>query len=117
MSAFKYNIEIEEGATLEEIVTWKAGELKTPVDLTGCTARMQVREKINSPAVLLELTTLNGGIVLGGTAGTIKLYMLAANTLNLTWKNGVYDLYITFPSGVVKKKLYGTVSYTESVTQ
>lgn len=36
------------------------------LDLTGCTARMQIRNKVSSPDILCELTTENGGIVIDG---------------------------------------------------
>jgi hypothetical protein len=114
---FKHNITIIQGATLRDETTWRAGTPSVPVDLTGCTARMQVRERVNSPAALLTLTTENGGISLGGTAGTVNIFMSATATAALTWKGGVYDLEIEFGNGDVRRLLAGSVSVSPEVTR
>lgn len=114
---FKYRIEIVQGATLRDTVTWRAGEPSAPVDLTGCTARMQVRDKIASPTVLLELTTENGGISLGGTAGTVTLYLDDEATAAITWTAGVYDLEIVLADGDVRRFLAGVVVVLPEVTR
>jgi hypothetical protein len=117
MEAFKYNINIDEGTTFDETVTWLGSDSTTPVNLTGCIAKLQIREKIKSPAVLLELTTINGGIVLGGLLGTINIKILPVVTAAITWKSGVYDMLVTFPDGSVKKKMYGSATVNQTVTQ
>lgn len=121
MAAFKIKLEIPQGATFSKVVTWKTGATKataTPVDLTGCTARMQVRAKIDSTSALLDLTTENDGIILGGVAGTIDFCRLtAAASAAITWKSGVYDLEIIFPDGTVLRKIYGSVSVSPEVTR
>ena len=55
-------------------------EYNEPVDLTGVTARMQLREKLDSSVVLLELTTENGRIVVDDATKTITLNITAADT-------------------------------------
>lgn len=117
MTAFKVPFKIDKGSTLDETFTWKAGTPAVPVDLTGCTARMQVRSEIDSPIVLLELTTENGGIELGGTAGTIRRRMTASATAALTWDSGVYDMEIVFANGTVQRKLKGPASVSPEVTR
>lgn len=114
---FKYKIEIVQGATLRDTVTWKVGEPSAPVDLTGATARMQVRDKLSSPAVLLELTSDNGGIVLGGAAGTVTLYMDDAATAAITWSAGVYDLEVVLAGGDVRRLLAGAAVVLPEVTR
>ena len=118
MAAFKVNLKIDQGATFSKVVTWKAGSPAVPVNLTGCTARMQVREKTESPTVLLDLTTENDGIVLGGVAGTIEFCRLpATQSAAINWKNGVYDLEIVFADGTVKRKIAGSVVISPEVTR
>ena len=74
----KLKLTIYQGATFRKRLTWK-GPLpaQTPIDLTGCTARMQVRPEVESSTVLLELTTANGGMVpvklLATQNATVKL--------------------------------------------
>jgi hypothetical protein len=60
-------------------------EYNKPVDLTGYTARLQLREKITSATTLLELTTANSGIVLDNTAKTITVIITAAQTAALNF--------------------------------
>lgn len=75
----------EQGATFRRqlIYLTLVEGVETPVDLTGMTARMQVRETINATEELLELTTENGGIVLGDEDGTIDLLISADDTEDL----------------------------------
>jgi hypothetical protein len=114
---FKHNIPIIQGATLADVTTWKAGTPAVAVDLTGCTARMQARAKITDAATLLSLTTENGGIALGGTAGTVTINMTAAETAALTWKSAVYDLEIVFADTTVRRLLAGSISVSPEVTR
>jgi len=120
MIASKYNIVVEAGATYRKKITWKNSN-KTPVDLTGCTGRMQIRKNITDTTILLSLTTENGGIVIGGTLGTIQIIILDNQTDALS--NGVYDLEIIHPLGSgqvrqdVTRFLYGSVTVLPSVTR
>lgn len=95
----KRKLTINQGATFRAAWVWKPGGV--PMDFTGCTARMQVRAERESPEVLLELTTENGGITLGAVPGEIALYLGATSTASgvLDWESGVYDLEIQHPAG------------------
>ncbi|XXQ53890.1 hypothetical protein ACA040_002572 [Xenophilus aerolatus] len=117
MAAFKLKLSIDQGATFTRQVTWKTGKPATPVDLTGCIARMQIREAIESPEVLVSLTTANGGITLGGAAGTVALRIEAAATAEFQWTAGVFDLEIEFADGTVRRLLAGTVTVSPEVTR
>lgn len=113
----KLKLTIYQGATFRKRLAWKAGKPAVPVDLTGCTARMQVRSEIESPVVLLALTTEDGGIALGGAAGTVDLYVSDEDTAAITWTAGVYDLEIVHPSGEVTRLIQGSVSVSPEVTR
>jgi hypothetical protein len=113
----KLPLTIYQGATFRKRVAWKAGDPATPVDLTGCTARMHIREKLESPEVLLALTTENGRIALGGTAGTVEQVLDAETTAALPWVAGVYDLEIEFPNGDVRRLCFGAVKVSREVTR
>jgi hypothetical protein len=117
MAAAKIKLSIDQGATFTKTVTWKTGKPAQPVDLTGCTARMQVRESIDADAVLLSLSTTDGRIALGGAAGTISLRVEAEETAAITWKAGVYDLEVEFADGTVRRLLSGSVSVSPEVTR
>lgn len=114
---FKLPLKIYQGATFRKVVTWKAGQPPQPVNLTGCTARMQIREKVASPTAYITLTTANGGITLGGTAGTVEIYIPDETTASFTWTTGVYDLEIEYANGEVRRLLSGPVSVSPEVTR
>jgi hypothetical protein len=113
----KVPLTIYQGATFRKTVTWKAGEPAVPVDLSGCSARMQIREKVESAEVLLELTTVNGRVVLGGVAGTVTLELPSSVTEDITWRAGVYDLEVQFSNGDVRRLMNGSVKVVPEVTR
>lgn len=117
MAASKLKLPIDQGATFRRRLTWKTGTPSLPVDLTGYTARMQVRSEITDAAILLTLTTENGGITLGGAAGTIDLYISATATAGFTWETGVYDLEMVASNGDVIRLVAGAVSVSPEVTR
>jgi hypothetical protein len=76
------HITIEQGATFDPVMTWK-DENGVAINLTGYTARMQIREDVDSATTLHESTTENSEIVLGGIAGTITFAISAVTTAAL----------------------------------
>lgn len=119
MPAHKVKLEIDQGATFDKTFTWKTGTKASsnPVDLTGCKARSQFRESIESEQVLHELTTENNGIELGGITGEIRLHISATDTAAMDWTSGVYDLEVEFPDGTVVRRLAGAVTVSPEVTR
>lgn len=89
--AAKYDIVCDQGATFSRVFTWQ-DSTGVPVNVTGYTARMQVRATIDAGATLLSFTTENGGITLGGAAGTITVTATAATTASVSAGCYVYDL-------------------------
>lgn len=119
MADTKIKLVIKQGATFRRRLTWKTGSPAIAVDLTGYTARMQVRAVIEDPVVLVDLTTENGGITLGGTAGTIDLFINDAATSAYMWDAGVFDLEMVAPgaNGDVIRLTAGTVTVSPEVTR
>jgi hypothetical protein len=115
MAATTYDILIEQGATYSQVITYK--EAGVAVNLTGYTARMQVRATLESASTLVELTTANSRIALGGTAGTITLSISATETAALTSGRGVYDLELVSGSGIVTRLLQGVATISRNVTR
>jgi hypothetical protein len=116
MPAAKVNLKIEQGATFRQKFTWKDAKGK-PVNLTGYTAKLQVRDSAGATTVLLELTTENVGIVLGGTAGTIELMQTDEQTAALTFLKGVYDLLLLAADGTALRLIEGSVTVVPGVTR
>lgn len=119
MPAHKVKLEIDQGATFDKKFTWLTGTPRNAVavDLTGCTARAQVRADIDSPDVLLQLTTENGRIVLGGVTGEIRLHIDAVTTAAIDWESGVYDLEVVFANGTVVRRMAGSVVVSREITR
>jgi hypothetical protein len=114
--AGEYDITIEQGSDFELPLTYEAPE-GSVVDFTGSTAQMHAREAYGSSTTLFELTTTNGGIILGGLAGTIKLKMAAAATAQLSFTRAVYDLEVVSSTGKVYKVIKGSVFLKREVTR
>lgn len=114
--AGEYDFEILQGETFSKQFVWK-NSAGTAVNLSGYTARMQVRQSKPSDTVLLELTTQNGRITLGGAAGTIDLNLNATTTAAIDWRRGLYDLELVASNGVVKRLIEGQVTVSKEVTR
>lgn len=111
-----YDLEINQGATYSKTFTWKDGAGE-PVNLTAYTARMQVRRGVSDETVLLELTTENGRLTLGGVAGTVSLNLTPTVTAAIDWRRGKYDLELVAPDGSVTRFLDGQVVVSREVTR
>lgn len=92
-------------------------EWNTPVPLAGYTAKMQIRESVDSSTVILELTTANGGIVIDTTNYTISINMTSNQTAAFTFINAVYSLELTNVGGAVQTFVNGNLSLVPEVTR
>ena len=112
-----YNENVKQGATFNKVIIWNSnGNI---VDLTGATAIMKVKtSKCDEDCVqeIIELTTENGRITLGGVLGTITLLITAADTLTLPCGQYYYDLYINF-GATSYCKLEGTFTVEGSISK
>ena len=114
MNPGRYNITVYKGTTFQLSPVWKVDNL--PVNLTGYSAKMQVRQFTDS-SVAVELSTDNGKIVINAGLGQINMTLTAAQTTALTANSYQYDLNLTSPDGYVYKILQGAFVVNESVTQ
>lgn len=111
-----YNMTCNQGATLKRTITW-TDPARNAINLTGYTARMHVRTAANAASTVLELTTGNGRITLGGTAGTVNLTVDANVTANLTPSLYVYDLEVISGAGEVTRLVEGNFNVKAEVTR
>lgn len=112
-----------QGASWDYTLTWTttSGTVTSPVNLTGYTARMQVRETQASTATIMSLTS-GSGITLGGTAGTIYLEASAATTAGIATEatpqtQYVYDLELISGAGYVTRLVEGNFIVDPEVTR
>jgi len=140
MAAQEEDFTAQQNTTFREQLTMEttSGDppVSTPQDLTGCTALMMIRTAYNAPKPVVTLSTTptaDTSIVLGGTTGTIDLFISASAmqsiyvplTQSPAAEPGadtppsatyVYDLILTFPSGDSECACYGTFTVSASVT-
>lgn len=108
--AARYRIVITKGDPLRWGFTYRAGKPSAPVNLTGYTGRFQAREKAGAPgAPLLELTTENGGMVLGGAAGTVEV-LFPATVGDQGWEHAEFGVELVQPDGTPIKLLKGNLA-------
>lgn len=117
MSAVRYTILIEQGSTLRFPIGVTNPDANAPWDLTGCTARMQIRPSIASPEVIHSLTTENGGLTIDGAEGVIMVEIDAVTTAAFDFKAAVYDLELEKPDGDVIRLIEGKVKLSLEVTR
>lgn len=110
----EYKITCRQGSTFTKTFTWIVD--RQPVNLTGWTARMHVRESVDSETIALEATTSNGRITLGGAAGTIELDIPASVMEDVEARTYVYDLELVSNSEVTAI-LAGRFVVTAEVTR
>ncbi|RTK94005.1 hypothetical protein EKI60_04595 [Candidatus Saccharibacteria bacterium] len=98
----KFNIEAWESASRSIVFVFK-DSFGNLIDLSGFTARLQVRSSASdeSTTPLLELTTENDGITIDGPAGKVTVFIEDV----LASYSGVYDLLLISQSGIVYKPI------------
>lgn len=100
----RLNFSVIKGATFRKVFFFHEGDRNSPVrNLTGFTARMTIRSQT---ATLATLTTENSGILIGGLAGSITLFMSDEDTTLATWKLGSYTLFL-LQGGDANPLIYG----------
>lgn len=109
------NIGIDQYATFTIGIGYKDAQ-GDPVNLTGYSAAMQVRDSAGELLLSLSTTPTANGSVLTVTplAGTIDVLITDEDSATLT--NGVYDLVITNGSGTKTRLIEGKVTVNPGVT-
>lgn len=108
---------IFQGATFNQTLFYETGEPSAPVNLAGYTAKMHIRSKPESKALILELSTDNGRIVLNEATGSIRLFISATDTALLSvCDKAVYDLEL-YNGAVTTRILQGNVIISPEVTR
>lgn len=90
---------------------------RKPHDLTGCTARAQMRKKINSPDPVLAFTSeLAGGIIIDTLMSATTLQFTEAQTRSVPAGSYVMDIELVMPDGSVLATSVIDVEVTDEVT-
>ena len=127
MAAGKYSFVIEQGATTNFQINWTDASGK-PVDLTGYSARMQIRPTVESSEIICNLNSTNfdacgTGIHLSGSnnitplqSGSIGIYISAASSSFFNFGEAYYDLEMVNGCDVYRL-LEGKVKLSKNVTR
>ena len=112
MAAGKHNFTLEQGSTFDREITVQ--ENSQALNLTGYSARMQMRSPHDSSSIALTFTA---AIANPATNGKINLGATATATAAVEEGIYVYDLEIESSAGTVTRILEGTITVTPEVTR
>jgi hypothetical protein len=101
--------------------TWKLSfaykdDIGTPIYLTDCSARLQVRDK-RTKSVLLEGTMATGEVVITAVTGAVDITFLPAVTELVTLGTHETDLEMTYSDGTVESTETMNIKVIEDITR
>lgn len=115
MAAAPYRLTFRRGDSYARTFNVTLKATGAPKDLTGYTARLQVRRHADSPTPFLTLTTdPGGGITLGSSSITVT--QDTAATAAMKWAVGVWSLELVAPGGTVTPLLAGDAEVLPEIT-
>lgn len=117
MATTRHDILVRQGEKLEMNIQALNAD-RTVKDLTGYSARMQIRQTAASLVVLLEASTANGRITINSPGGVVMVSVGADVTAPLNWTVASYDLEIftADPANVIRL-VEGYASFSREVTR
>lgn len=130
MAAGKYSFVIEQGTTVDFEIQYKDSN-NNPIDLTGYSARMQLRPSVSSDAVYITLSSsLNPdgtGLNMGGsggakptTSGSIGIFIASCTSSLFIFDTAYYDLEIysgSMDCPITTRVLEGQIRLSKEVTR
>lgn len=110
----RHELHIHQGETFE--YTWPTvdNEAGNPVDLTGYTAKIALKEHRDLDETLAEWTS--GAELTLNSDGTIDIKLDASTTAGLSFREVVYDIRLVDGAGEVSYPFWGHITLEKSVT-
>lgn len=121
MRAGKYNITVEQGSTFDLKLLYEDSN-GDAVDLTGYSAKMQIRPDYADLTDTTYLTLSSSldvdgsGLIINPTSGSLNIFITATKTDLFTFDHAKYDLELYYSSSVTRL-LEGNVNIKKSVTR
>ena len=109
------NFEVDQNATFSFIVEYKDNN-GLPIDLTGSTAKMQVRDTKGGSKLAFSLTSPAGGITITPLLGKLTIKMTPTQTNKLFYPKSSYDIMVTDSNANKIKLVEGFITLSRSVT-
>lgn len=113
--AVQKNFEVDQNTTFTFILEYKDSN-GNAVNLTGASAKMQVRDTQGGSKVAVSLTSPSGGITIDPLIGKLTFRMTPTQTNKLFYPKSAYDIMLTQDSGIKTKLLEGFLTLSRSVT-
>jgi hypothetical protein len=119
MTPARIDLTIYQGTSYRLPLGWKTrvDGVEVPVDLTGCTARMQIRRRLRSTEVELDLGVAGYITIESPLEGRMAVDIPAEVTAAMAFRSGVYDIEIEFAGGEVYRFAQGAVRLVPEVTR
>jgi hypothetical protein len=109
------NFEVDQNATFSFVLEYKDND-GNAIDLTGASAKMQVRDTKGGAKLAVTLTSPSGGIVINPVNGKLTIKMTPTQTNKLFYPKSSYDLMVVDSNGNKIKLLEGFMTLNRSVT-
>jgi hypothetical protein len=123
MIAKELDITIEQGATFDATFTWN-NDAGSPINLTNYTGEMMLRTEGKDGVLVFTFKSTpginDGSVILGGSAGTIRLLASFDKTALLAAGRYAYDLELTDTAptpDVVYRLMEGFITITREATR
>jgi len=114
--AVQKNWEVDQNATFKFQVQYTEDDAVTPINLTGASAKMQVRDTKGGSKLAFTLTSPSGGITIDGPQGLLSVTVTPTQTNKLFYPKSSYDIMVVDSNGNKIKILEGFMTLSRSVT-
>ena len=114
--AVQKNWEVDQGTTFTFQIQYTQDDEVTPIDLTGSSAKLQVRDTKGGSKLAFSLTSPASGITINGPTGTLTIKMTPTQTNKLFYPKSSYDIMVVDSNGNRIKLLEGFLTLSRSVT-
>jgi len=109
------NFEVDQNATFTFIVEYK-DNTGAAINLTGASAKLQVRDTKGGTKLAFTLTSPSGGITIDAPNGKLTVRMTPTQTNKLFYPKSSYDLMLTDSNSIKTKLVEGFLTLSRSVT-
>jgi hypothetical protein len=109
------NWEVDQNTTFTFEIVYKDNN-EVPINLTGASAKMQVRDTKGGSKLAFSLTSPTGGITIDPSAGKLTIKMTPTQTNKLFYPKSSYDVMLTDSNANKIKLVEGFLTLSRSVT-